>query len=132
MRMPFKYEKAGWVEVLEILYDTQMSPIDSGLDNEHSGAYSPEELETLNTRRVRRMKIKTQSGISSKELKENIEYLREVGLIHENSISLTESGFQLIHQTRMRRQQQKTNFILVILTVVLVILTFLLVGLELL
>ena len=130
MNFPFTYNKADWIEVLEVIYDTQMRLVDTDLDYESSGAISPEELEKLKTLRSKRSIIKQQSDISSEELENAIDYLREAGLVHKDSISLTESGFRLIHHTKMRRQQQKTNFILTVLTVVLVVLTGVLIGVE--
>jgi len=130
MNLPFSRKKADWVKLLEVMYEEQMyAEIDFFAKTDIQGSINKDNL--MNT-----LTLPDMAGMSEEEVTKSLKYLRHMGLaekdttLEEPVYGLTQNGLRLAHQTKLERQQQKTNLILVVLTVVLVVLTGFLIGVE--
>ena len=131
MKIPFTDDRADWAKVLEAMYEKQMTTTE--LANAAKINYEWSRM-VDGTNKIE--KIGSDTELKAKEFWDAIDYLIEMELVEEegdhptSTFGITQNGLRLAHQIKTERQRRNTNYLLVGLTVVLVVLTAFLIGIE--
>lgn len=130
MRIPFREERADWIKVLELMYENRII-----IDPDVSGGFmGVNDLATF-LKPAGYFYNEVDPKIDG-DIDEIMHVLELKGFVESNDntsvdlYGLTQEGLQFAHQLKSERQQFKTNLLLSIFTIILVVLTGLLVWLT--